>query len=138
MLDGRDWYRLGGASPEALARLRACAPAALPERYLALLAYSNGGEGPLAAQPYRFALDSAETVAEAVETRMHEEYFPGFLMIGSNGGGEFVALDLRKCAPWPIVALDMVNSDLDESALTIADDFDAFLELVGIESDEAT
>lgn len=137
MFEDREWFRFEGASAEALARLKSCAAAPLPESYLALLAHSNGGEGPLAVQPFYFQLDPAETVAAGVEAGALEEFFPGFLMIGSNGGGEFVALDLRKPSPWPVVAIDMTNADLEESVLPIADDFDAFFALVGIESETA-
>ena len=136
MLEGREWFRSDGASVEALAKLKSCAAVPLPESYLALLAHSNGGEGPLAVQPCYFQLDPAETVAAGIEAGAHAEFFPGFLMIGSNGGGEFVAFDLRKPAPWPVVAIDMTNADLAESVQPIAADFDAFLGLVGREPDE--
>jgi hypothetical protein len=99
-----------------------------------LLRTTNGGEGPLARQPYHLQLDSAETVAEAAVRKRYEEFFPGFVMIGSNGGGEFIALDARKPEPFPIVAIDMTNIDLEESVLPIAPDFDAFIDLIGIEA----
>ena len=95
----RDWLRRDGASPEAIARLRATASAILPESYFALLTVTNGGEGPLARQPCYFQLDSAEVVADSIVTGQHEEFFRGFLVIGSNGGGEFVAFDIRTSEP---------------------------------------
>lgn len=136
MLEDRQWFASGGATGEALNRLKTLAPGPLPESYLALLAYSNGGEGPLPLQPYNFVLDPADAVADALEAGSYEEFFPGFVMIGSNGGGDFVAFDIRTTAPWPVVSIDMTNIDLDESVMPIAADFDAFLALVGIASDE--
>ena len=63
---------------------------------------------------------------------LKNEFFPGFLVIGSNGGGEYVAFDMRGSEPWPVVSLDMTNIDLTESVQLIAEDFDTFLSLVGI------
>ena len=59
-------------------------------------------------------------------------------MIGSNGGGEFVAFDARTPGPLAVVAIDMTNIDLDESVLPIASDFNAFIDLIGIETPELT
>lgn len=132
----RDWFRRDGASTLAIDHLLSVTPAELPKSYLSLLRLSNGGEGELAVQPYLAILDDAETVAQSIERAEHEEFFPGFVIIGSNGGGEYIALDTRKSPPWPVVALDMVNGDLDETVLPIAPDFDAFIELLGIESPE--
>jgi hypothetical protein len=113
----------------------AASPIELPSEYLSFLAHSNGGEGPLALQPYYFQIYSADDVARALEDRRHEEFFPGFVIMGSNGGGEYVGLDVRGSPPWPVVALDMTNIDLDESVLVIAPSFAAFIDLVGKEAD---
>jgi hypothetical protein len=130
----RDWHAVEGASEPAIERLLKAVPRQLPASYLALLRTTNGGEGPLARQPYYFQLDSAEVVAEAAESKQHEEFFPGFVVIGSNGAGEFIALDARTSGPLAVVAIDMTNIDLDESVLPIAPDFDAFIDLIGIEA----
>jgi hypothetical protein len=52
-------------------------------------------------------------------------------VIGGNGGGEAVALDLRGTEPYPLVAFDMSNVDLSESVRTIAPSFDEALKLIG-------
>lgn len=59
------------------------------------------------------------------------EFFPELFVIGGNGGGEAIALDLRGTEPYPLVAFDMINIDLSESVQTIAASFDAALELIG-------
>lgn len=132
MLKGREWSRVSGASAEDLALLRATVPADLPARYLDLLAFSNGGEGPLAVQPYNVCLDPAVTVAESIagENNIQAD-LQGFLIFGSNGGGEYLAFDTRTEAPWPVVFIDMVAGG--ESAEVIAVDFDAFYDWVGVE-----
>lgn len=78
-------------------------------------------------------MDSAEEVASAIRDGNLREFFDGFLMIGSDGAGEHIALDIRGMEPWPVVAVDMTNIDLDESVMVIASDFDAFYQLMGAE-----
>lgn len=136
MLEGRDWSGASGATVEDLARLRAVAPPDLPPRYVDLLAFSDGGEGPLPITPSNLCLDPAATVAETIATRNYGRTdLQGFLIIGSNGGGEYLAFDTRGKSPWPIVAIDMVAGS--DSAEVVASDFDTFLGQIGIEADEA-
>jgi hypothetical protein len=126
-----EWRRVPGASVNDLDRLRRASPVQLPEEYLALLAESDGGEGPLPVQPLWFQLDPAKVTASAIEGGAHEEFFRGFVVIGSNGGGEFVALDVRASPPWQVVAIDMTNIDLVESVRAIAPEFASFLQFLG-------
>ena len=134
MLEGRDWFAVNGAAVEELSRLRAVVPNDLPERYLELLAFSNGGEGPLPSQPYNLCLDAAGTVAETIEGKNHGQAdLQGFLIIGGNGGGEYIAFDTRNGAPWPIVTIDMVAGG--GSAEIIAPDFDTFYDRIGVEEE---
>jgi len=77
----------------------------------------------------------AEDALKYKAARTYEEYFPIFFIFGSSGGGEYVAFDLRGGSPpWPVVAIDMTNIDLDESVDPIAADFKSFLEHVGLEA----
>lgn len=115
MLEGREWHKADGASPAALAQLRAVAPVKLPESYFSLLSFSNGGEGPLAVQPFQLCLYPAEEVVQIEQDGDFKEFFDNFLVIGGNGGGEAVVFDLRKDEPYPLVAFDMTNIDLSES-----------------------
>jgi hypothetical protein len=132
MLEGRAWFAVSGAAADELSRLRAVAPHDLPERYVDLLAFSNGGEGPLPNQPYNLCLDPAGTVAETIEGENHGQAdLRGFLIIGGNGGGEYIAFDTRSGAPWPIVTIDMVAGG--GSAEIIAADFDTFYGCIGLE-----
>jgi len=133
----RAWCANPGASQAELDELRGAVAVSLPESYLELLSLSNGGEGPLAAQPYLLILDEVAEVLATLRSGRVEEFFAGFVIIGSNGGGEYVALDTRGAEPWPVVALDMCNSDLVSSVLPIAPNFDVFAELVGVEAEES-
>jgi len=67
-----------------------------------------------------------------VEARAYGDAMDGYLVIGGNGGGEFVAIDLRGPDASPVVAMDMVAGP--SSAYEIADSFDAFILLVGRQS----
>lgn len=131
MLEQRQWHRCDGASAEELAALIAAAPVALPESYLQLLRATNGGEGPLPVQPLWLVLYPAKEVAQIQREATFKEFFPGFFVIGGNGGGEAVAFDLRAPSSMPVVAFDMTNIDLTESVRPLAASFDGLLDLMG-------
>lgn len=131
VLQNRKWHKVDGASADAIAALKSLAPVDLPESYYALLTFSNGGEGPLAVQPLWFQLYPAEEAAQIERDGTFRELFRGLFVIGGNGGGEAVALDLRENAPYPLVAFDMTNVDLEESLRPIAPSFDVALDLIG-------
>ena len=125
----RDWHKQEGATSEQLSGLRSILTFQLPDPYWRLLSYSNGGEGPLAAQPCYFQLDSAEASIAFIKARPYGDELNGFHVFGSNGAGEFIAFDMNAPSPWPIVYIDMVTGR--ESARSIAPDFESFLQLVG-------
>jgi len=131
MLEDREWYGAEPASEEAIAALQEIAPARLPDGYLHLLAFSNGGEGPLPVQPLWLVLYPAEEVKKIARDGSFATYFPGLFVIGGNGGGEAIALDLRSQEPWPLVAFDTTNNNQAESVLPIASSFDEALGLIG-------
>ena len=129
MLEERDWYRMDGASAQAIEELRAAAPKELPESYLALLSFTDGGEGPLPVNPFNLCLDPAREIIARLANDQSE--FDGFLIFGGNGGGEYLAFDIREGDPWPVVTIDMVAGR--ESAEVVAHDFDNFIDLIGVE-----
>ncbi len=87
-------------------------------------------------QPCYLCLDASRTVAERIEAKNHgQEDLQGFLIIGSNGGGEYIAFDTRNGAPWPIVMIDMVAGG--DSAEVIAPDFETFYHRIGVEEETA-
>ncbi|WP_454688511.1 SMI1/KNR4 family protein [Achromobacter aloeverae] len=130
----RDWFKADGATTDVISALRSVSPAAVPARYYELLAFSNGGEGPLPVQPFNFCLDTAEEVAASARDGRYKEFFADFFVFGGNGGGELIAFDMRVDAPWPIVAIDMTNIDLEESVASVAPDFEKFVEMIGLEA----
>ncbi|MCI3132632.1 SMI1/KNR4 family protein [Phenylobacterium aquaticum] len=132
MLEHREWLALPGAKLGVLEELGRAAPVDLPDCYFALLAESNGGEGPLSVNPFNLCLDAAEQVVETIRSGNYGQAdLAGFLIFGGNGGGEYLAFDIRGAAPWPIVSIDMVAGG--GSAQRVAPDFEAFSELIGRE-----
>src|SRR5512139_3305998 len=94
------WKRESPAQSEAVQRLAAESKVELPEDYIALLHYSNGGEGELGVEPGWFQLWPAEKVMEFNQGYEVETNAPGFFGFGSNGGGEMLAFDMRGGKPW--------------------------------------
>jgi len=133
MLEGRDWSGTNGASPAAVNLLRSVAPTDIPSGLIELLHHTDGGEGPLPVQPLWFCLYPAAEIAQIEREGNFKEIFPDLFVIGGNGGGEAIAIDFRESGMSPVIAFDMTNIDLKESIVKIADDFDAFLELIGKE-----
>jgi len=129
----RVWRKNSGASPEQIEALRQASPVKLPAKYYDFLAFSDGGEGPLSRQPLNFVLDPAAVALENFSRGLSHEFFPSFLMFGSNGAGEYLAFDVRDSGRMPIVSIDMTNTDLGESVWQVAASFDEFVELVGLD-----
>jgi hypothetical protein len=128
----REWSCGPPATEEAIERLRQAAPAALPKEYVALLRYSNGGEGPLALPPLYFMLYEAKYASKVNQSADQRELYPGYFVFGSNGGLETIAFDTRGSKPWPIVMYDPVAGT--ESAVTIAKNMEDFIRAIGIDN----
>ena len=58
-------------------------------------------------------------------------FFPKLFVIGGNGGGEAIALDLRTATPYPVVVFNTCNIDLAESVYPLAASFDALIPMIG-------
>ena len=108
----------------------------MPEEYLELLRFSNGGEGDLALLPLLFVLFDVDEVLKMLSDRFYRDEFHDFLSFGGNGGLEQIAFALRKGEPYPIVMIDLIAGS--ESAVEIAPDMAQFVEAIGLEySDES-
>lgn len=126
----RKWIRNQGATSADISLLESRARAALPQVYLELLRFSNGGEGPLALPPRWFQLYSVTDCIELCHSGSVLQEFPDFMFFGSNGGLESIAFDLREGPPWPIVALDQIAGI--SSAQRIAANMSEFIQAIGV------
>lgn len=118
------------AKPESIQKLVDNAGKELPEEYLALLSYSDGGDGVLGIEPGWLQLWSSAEVLENNKDYEIVEYIPGFFGFGSSGGGELLALDTRGGKPWKVVMIPFVPMSA-ELAIVIAEDFDEFIRAIG-------
>jgi hypothetical protein len=97
----------------------------LPDDYLQFLRQGNGGEGVIGENSY-LMLWGIEDLWRLNREYEVQEYAPGLLLIGSNGGGEAFAYDTRE-SRWSLVQVPFVGMDLT-AVEVIADSFRSFLE----------
>jgi SMI1 / KNR4 family (SUKH-1) len=130
----RKWQAKPPASEVEIAQLQSRVRTELPQEYLELLQFSNGGDGPLALPPLWFQLYAVKDCIELCHANQHVvENFPHFLFFGSNGGLESIAFDLRVGPPWGIVMIDQIAGP--ESAREIAPNMAAFIEAIGLHAE---
>ena len=130
ILKDANWDRQKPAKPESIQKLVENSGKELPEDYLALLRYSDGGDGTLGIQPGWLQLWSSTDVLENNRDYEIEEYIPGFFGFGSSGGGELLAFDTRNGQPWKVVMIPFVPMSA-ELAIVIAKDFEEFIRAIG-------
>lgn len=78
----------------------------------------------------RCPLDNTASVAHSLREGTFAEFFPGLVVIGSNGAGEAIAFDFRQGVANGIVCFDMTNIDLTESIRHLAASFTELMSLV--------
>jgi hypothetical protein len=96
----------------------------LPSDYVSFLRQFDGGEGFIGSDAYAmfWRLGELDEMNRAYQV---DDYAPGFLLFGSDGGGEAFAFDTRT-KTMPIVSIPFVGMDVD-SARVVASTFDDFL-----------
>jgi hypothetical protein len=97
----------------------------LPAQYREFLLSTNGGEGITGVDTY-FVLWPVQDLIRLNREYEVNEHALGLLLIGSNGGGEAFALDLREDGKQSLVSVPFVGMSL-RNAVTAADSFDEFL-----------
>jgi hypothetical protein len=104
-----------GASDETLKAAERALQVELPSDYNEFLRASNGGEGFLG-QNY-IALWRVEELKERNDGYGVEQFAPGLILFGSDGGGEAYAFDTRA-NPWVVVQVPFIG--MGDPSLTIA------------------
>jgi SMI1 / KNR4 family (SUKH-1) len=94
-----------------------------PEQYKAFMSQRDGGEGFIGKR--YLVLWRVEELIEFNQGYESNEYAPGLLLFGSNGGGEAFAFDLRDPS-LPIRMVPFIGMSLHDAVL-IADTFNNFL-----------
>ncbi len=130
LLKGAQWNKRQPADPVAVDVLAPASQRQLPEAYLALLLYSDGGEGGLAIEPGWFQLWPAAKVMERNKAYEVDKALPHFFGFGSNGGDELLAFDFRERGSCRVAMIPFVPMTESE-AVVIADNFEAFVRAIG-------
>lgn len=112
------------ASLEQIAAFSTTSGLTLPQDYTDFLKQSNGGEGIIGANAYLilFTVDELASLNKAYHV---EDYAPGLLIFGSDGGGEAFAFnvgDSMRVIRVPFVGMDSSNVE------PLANNFTAFIE----------
>ena len=78
----------------------------LPHQYVEFLKLTNGAEGFVGNNSYAilWGIDELEHLNKGYKV---QEYIPGLLMFGSDGGGEAYGFDMR-IPDWPIVQVPFI------------------------------
>lgn len=124
----KTWSKNEGASVGALRAPADAVEVERPKAYVDLLAFSNGGEGPLPAPFHTLCLDDAESAAEPGRVDLFKSLNPGWFVFGGDGGGELYAFDLTGEQPWPVVRFDGI--DPEGSVEDVAESFASFMQLL--------
>jgi hypothetical protein len=111
------------AATEDIAATERSLQKSLPVDFCEFLQVSNGGEGAIG-ESY-LMLWTVEELGEYNEAYQVDEYAPGLLLFGSDGGGEGYAFDMRTSSP-SIVMIPFVGMSL-KYAKMVAPTFVAFL-----------
>lgn len=116
----KDWHLNAGASEETLRDVVQSLGHSLPPDYLQFLRRHDGGEGFIG-NNYLILWRSEELSSFNREYEVNQ-YAPGLLLFGSNGGGEGYGFDMRE-TDMPIVRVPFIGMDL-QYATSVARSFD--------------
>lgn len=97
----------------------------LPEDYLAFMSKHNGGEGPLGENNYGrfYRMEELQKVNDGYEV---SKWWPGHIVIGTDGGGELWAYNPDKKIYCQIDCCN-IEDDSGDTYMTISSSLEAFL-----------
>jgi hypothetical protein len=113
------------ATASAIDQFEAETGIGLPDAFRTFLMLSNGGEGFIGADDNYIILWPVNELVDMNKAYEVQKYAPGLFLIGSSGGGEAFAFDLRSEAK-PVVSVPFVGMDESE-ILQLGKDFTTFL-----------
>jgi len=101
-------------------------PVEPPTEYLDLLRKSDGGTAFRSDYPTYSRLWSADLVPKNNEGYEVQEFAPGFVGFGDDGGEVILGFDTRSGPPYPVLAIPFVPMEF-ESSQRLAADFAEFI-----------
>ena len=98
---------------------------ALPEDYLSLMSEHNGGEGPLGENGYGrfYRMEELQEVNDEYEVG---KWWPGYIVIGTDGGGELWAYNPEKEVYCQIDSCN-IEDESGDTYMTISSSLEVFL-----------
>jgi hypothetical protein len=120
------WRGNPQAQEEAIQTLLNESQVPLPEDYLNLLRFNNGGDGTFGTEPMDVEIWPAEEVLQANRDLCVEEFLPGDLVFGGDGANERLAFNTKEATPWKVYMVPMMVMS-KEAAIGHADEFDSFI-----------
>jgi hypothetical protein len=121
----KDFELNAPVSEDAIAAFERDQTVVLPPSYRLFLMRGNGGEGPVGDFGYA-NFWRIEEIAGLNQSYKIQEYLPGYLAIGSDGGGEAFAISVRPGAP-SFVQVPFVGLS-EEDCVAMGITFDEMLE----------
>ena len=119
-----DFSAQRGATEQVLQTAEQALSTPLPADYRNFLLRSNGGEGFIG--KHCLILWRAEELFQFNRDYQVDEYAPGFLMFGSDGGGDGFAFD-KRTSPFRVMEVPFIGMNVND-AFFIADSFTRMLE----------
>ena len=107
-------------------------PKGLPEDYVNFISENYYTTGDIPLNPFYFRLWSVDKVLGVNEDYEIQQYMPNYFGIGDQGGGEFLAIDLRdhKIYVIPFAPMD------EEDRIFCFENFKEFKDNMGFVADE--
>ncbi len=130
ILKDAEWKKKEPAKSESIQNLVDYAPDELPKEYLALLRYSDGGEGKINLEIGWFQLWSSADVIKLNNVYEISKNLPGYFCFGSNGGSELLAFDMENGRPLKVVMIPLIPMSAKEAEV-IANSFEKFIRAIG-------
>ena len=119
-----------GATEWELRELRDRVSSGYPSGHEEFLRHSNGAEGPYGRTQY-LVLWSSRDLIERNEGYAVQEFAPGLLLFGTDGGDTGYGFDIRSI-PWAVVETPIIGMDWSK-ARTVAKSFTTFLQNLAIQ-----
>ncbi|MGE0133397.1 MAG: SMI1/KNR4 family protein [Blastocatellales bacterium] len=104
-----------GAKENEIRKLEAALRVELPHQYVEFMSYTNGVEGFIDPDRYLVVWPIEEVEIMNKELAV-DEFTPGLIFFGSDGGGEGYAFDARN-DEMHIVEIPLVGMSLDEATI---------------------
>ena len=112
------------ATEESLKAIETKLKISFPAQYRDFILESNGAEGPIGKNSH-LIIWPVEEIIQLNEGR--EEFTPGLVHFGSDGGGEGYAFD-KRVKEMPIVKIPTDSINIDEDAELCGNTFNEFLQ----------